>query len=424
MLPGFSAKSYSRIIGANERIMVSIMGVNGRGTELAPNFARQADGEVAHICDVDPRAIGKCIQKLSTIQEKTPKGFGDFRRSLEQKEIDVLVVSAPDHWHAPAALLAMQAGKNVYLEKPCSHNPWEGGVLIKAAARYGKSVQMGNQRRSWPVVMQAIEELKSGTIGRPYFGKSWYTANRPSIGKGNEVPVPEWLDWDLWQGPAPRKPYFDNYVHYNWHWFWHWGTGESLNNGTHMVDLLRWGLGLNYPVKVSSNGGRYRFKDDQETPDTQVISWDFQEGITMTWENKSCNGKFIEGSSVGAMFFGENGSLVIPQGNAYTVYDLNNKVVKDIKGTAVVDARNTANPSEQLDAIHIRNFFDNIKQGTPLNSNIESGHKSTLLVQLGNIAQRVGHSLSINPMNGNIINDTEALKYWSRTYEKGWEMKM
>jgi len=191
-----------------------------------------------------------------------------------------------------------------------------------------------------------------------------------------------------------------------------------------MVDLLRWGLGVNYPSKVSSNGGRYVFKDDQETPDTQVISWDFQEGITMTWENKSCNGKYIEGSSVGAMFFGEKGSLLIPQGNSYTIFDLNNKIVKEVKATAKVEARNTANPSESLDAVHIRNLFDSIKQGIPLNSDIDSGHKSTLLVQLGNIAQRVGRSVNIDPRNGHIVKDKEALKYWSRTYEKGWEMKM
>ena len=424
ILPGFSAKSYSRISGANEKIRVSIMGVNGRGTELAPNFARQKDGEVAHICDVDSRAIQKCTERLSKLQVTPPMPFPDFRRSLEQKDIDVLVIAAPDHWHAPAALLALQAGKNVYLEKPCSHNPWEGEMLIKATAKYGKSVQMGNQRRSWPVVMQAIEELKGGIIGRPYFGKSWYSANRPTIGRGNPVPVPEYLNWDLWQGPAPRKPYMDNIVHYNWHWFWHWGTGEALNNGTHMVDLLRWGLGVEYPVKVSSNGGRYRFNDDQETPDTQVINWDFREGVSMTWENRSCNGKYIEGSSVGAMFFGEKGSLVIPQGNAFTAYDLDNKILKDVKSQTVVDARNTANPSETLDSIHIRNFFDNIKQGVPLASNIDSGHKSTLLVQLGNIAQRTGHSLEINPSNGNILNDKEAMKHWSRTYEKGWEMKL
>ena len=242
------------------------------------------------------------------------KGFRDFRESLQDKDIDAMVIAAPDHWHAPAALLAMQAGKHVYLEKPSSHNPREGELLIEAARKYNKAVQLGNQRRSFPRVIQGMQELKNGVIGRPYLGKGWYANNRGPIGTGKEVAVPEWLDWDLWQGPAPRKTFKDNIVHYNWHWFWHWGTGEALNNGTHMIDLLRWGMDVDYPVKVSSNGGRYRYQDDWETPDTQVINLDFKEGVSMTWEGRSCNGTLIEGSGAGVIFYGEEGSYVISRG--------------------------------------------------------------------------------------------------------------
>ncbi len=424
ILPGFSASSYRRIIGANDKLRASVMGVNSRGNVLAQNFAYQNQCDVIHICDVDSRAIERCAANVQKIQQAKPQGFGDFRRSLESKDIDLMVIATPDHWHAPAALLAMQAGKHVYLEKPCSHNPNEGEILVKAAARYKKSVQMGNQRRSWPNVMQAIDELKQGIIGRPYFGKGWYTNNRESIGIGKEVPVPEWLNWDLWQGPALRKAYKDNIVHYNWHWFWHWGTGEALNNGTHMVDLLRWGLGVDYPVKVSSNGGRFRYRDDWETPDTQVINLDFKDGVSMTWEGRSCNGRFVEGSSVGVEFYGEKGSLLISGGNEYKVYDLKNNLVKEVNDTKTIDPRDAANPAGHLDALHIRNFFSNIQNGEELKSDIDSGFKSTLLVQLGNIAQRVGHSLEIDSKNGHIIGDNEALKLWSREYEKGWEMKL
>jgi predicted dehydrogenase len=353
-----------------------------------------------------------------------PIGFTDFRKSLESKDIDVMIIAAPDHWHAPASLLAMQAGKHVYVEKPCSHNPHEGEMLVEAAIRYKKVVQMGNQRRSWPNIAAAIQELKNGAIGRVYFGKGWYTNNRPSIGIGKTVPVPDWLNWDLWQGPAPRKEFKDNIVHYNWHWFWHWGTGEALNNGTHIIDLLRWGMEVDYPMKVSSNGGRYRYQDDWETPDTQVINLEFDKGLTMSWEGRSCNGKYIEGSSVGVVFYGEKGSLMIPSGNSYTIFDLENKVVKEVKDDAIIDPRNLSNPAEMLDAIHIQNMFDAIKNGTSLNSNVDSGHKSTLLVQLGNISQRVGRMLNVDSKNGHILNDQEASKYWSRTYEKGWEMKL
>lgn len=424
LMPYFSAKSYARIIGSNERIQASVMGVNSRGKALAQNFAAQSNCDVIHICDVDKRAIAKCQTALKDRQTIKAKAYTDFRKSLESKDVDVLVIAAPDHWHAPASLLAMQAGKHVYVEKPCSHNPNEGEILVKAAKNYGKVVQMGNQRRSWPKVVEGIYALKNGAIGRVYFGKGWYSNNRPSIGIGKETPVPNWLDWELWQGPAPRRNFKDNLVHYNWHWHWHWGTGEALNNGTHMIDLLRWGMEVDYPIKVSSNGGRYRYQDDWETPDTQVINLDFDNGMTMSWEGRSCNGKNIEGSSVGVMFYGENGSMLIPGGNSYTLFDLDGKVVKKVKKTDEVDPRNKTNPAEKLDAFHIQNMFDAIRNGSDLNAGVDSGHKSTLLVQLGNIAQRVGNSLNIDPSNGHILNDPNAQKLWSRSYEKGWEMKL
>jgi len=423
ILPGFSAVSYNRIMGSNEKIRVSMMGVNSRGSALAQTFSDQSNCDVVHVCDVDTRALEKCRKMLDGQQDIVTKGFHDFRESLESKDIDAMVIAAPDHWHAPAALLAIQAGKHVYLEKPCSHNPNEGEILARSSSRYGKVIQMGNQRRSYPNIIQGIKELKDGVIGRVYFGKGWYTNSRLPIGIGKEVAVPEWLDWNLWQGPAPRRAFKDNIVHYNWHWNWNWGTGEALNNGTHMIDLLRWGMGVDYPVRVSSNGGRFHFQDDWETPDTQVISLDFKENVTMTWEGRSCNGRYIEGSSVGAIFYGEKGSMLMNGGNSYTIYDLSNKIIRDVKPQQKVDAMNLANPSGSLDGIHIQNFFDSIKNNTPLNSDIHSGHKSTLLMQLGNIAQRVRHSLEIDPKTGRILHDREAMKYWSRSYEKGWEMK-
>lgn len=425
ILPAFSPKSYGRIIGSNEKIRVSVMGVNSRGRALASSFAQQNNCELVHICDVDSRAIDKCQTVLKSQQNIKTKGFRDFRESLQDKEIDAMVIATPDHWHAPAALLAMQAGKHVYLEKPSSHNPNEGEILIKAASVYNKAVQLGNQRRSYPNIIQGMLELKDGAIGPAYFGKGWYANNRGSIGTGRETAIPEWLDWDLWQGPAPRMAYKDNLVHYNWHWLWHWGTGEALNNGTHMIDLLRWGLEVDYPVKVSSNGGRYRYQDDWETPDTQVINLDFKENVTMSWEGRSCNGKSIEESGAGVIFYGEKGSMLFPGGNSFTIFDLENNIVKEVNEKHTTDTANLVNPSENLDFIHIRNFFDGIHNGAgKLNADIESGHKSTLLVQLGNIAQRAGHSLEVDSETGHILNDKEALKYWSRTYEKGWEMKL
>ncbi|MFZ9331370.1 MAG: Gfo/Idh/MocA family oxidoreductase [Chitinophagaceae bacterium] len=424
VLPGFSASQYRRIIGSNEKITAAVMGVNSRGFSVGSNFASQKECEMMYVCDVDVRAMDKCVAAIEKVQGKKPKAEGDFRKALEDPQLDLLIVTAPDHWHAPAALLAVSAGKHVYLEKPCSHNPNEGEMLVKAAAKHNKLLQMGNQRRSWPNVIAAIGELRAGAIGRPYYAKTWYTNNRESIGVGKTAEVPSWLNYDLWQGPAPRRAYKDNVIHYNWHWFWHWGTGEALNNGTHMVDLARWGLGVEYPTRVTSAGGRYRYQDDWETPDTQVIDLEFANNTLISWEGRSCNGKNTEGSSVGVIFYGETGSLLIESGNAYKIFDLRSKLVKEVKNDIVANALDRTGPGMELDALHIRNFFDAIKRGTKLNSDILSGHQSTLLVQLGNISQRTGRALKVDPNNGRILNDKEAMKLWSREYEKGWEPKI
>jgi len=424
VLPAFSSKSYRNIIGANEKIAVACMGVNSRGLAVGTNFASQKNCEVLHVSDVDTRAADICINAIEKIQQKKPIATPDFRKALEDKNVDVLIVTAPDHWHAPAAMLACSAGKHVYLEKPCSHNPNEGEMLVKAAAKHKRVLQMGNQRRYWPNVAAAIAELHAGVIGRPYFAKAWYTNNRPSIGIGKETAVPSWLNYDLWQGPAPRRPYKDNLIHYNWHWFWNWGTGEALNNGTHMVDLARWGLDVNYPTSVSSTGGRFRYQDDWETPDTQVINLQFGNKAMISWEGRSCNAKNIESNSAGVIFYAENGTLLIESSNSYKIFDAKGVLIKDVKNNIIVDARNIAGPSQALDALHIQNLFDGIKNGTPVASDILSGHQSTLLVQLGNIALRTGRNLQIDPTNGHILHDADALKYWSRTYQPGWEPKL
>lgn len=424
ILPGFRAESYNNIFGANDRINLAMMGVNSRGMALANTFAKQDNVEIIYVCDVDSRAEAVCSGSIEKLQNKRPAAMPDFRKALESKNLDAIVIAVPDHWHAPAAILASKAGKHVYLEKPCSHNPNEGEILVAAAAKYKNVIQMGNQRRSFPNIVAGIAELKAGIIGRPYFAKTWYTNNRPSIGIGKEVPVPSWLDYELWQGPAPRKPYKDNLIHYNWHWFWNWGTGEALNNGTHFVDLARWGLGVDYPIRVCSSGGRYRYQDDWEAPDTQVITMEFDNNTSMAWEGLSCNARPIEGSGVGVIFSGDNGSLRIDAGDAYSVFDLKGKLIKEVNSKTVIDSRNLSNPSGGLDSIHIRNFLDGIRVGAQLNANILSGHKSTLLVQLGNIALRSGNTLHLNPSNGHIKNDRAAEKLWSREYQPGWEPKI
>ena len=421
IIPGFGSNSYQEILGANEKIRIGVIGVNSRGNALAQGFAKMKGCEVTYLCDVDSRALERCQADIHKISGRTPKGEKDIRKMLESDDFEAVVIATPDHWHAKAAIMAMQAGKHVYLEKPTSHNPAENEMLVRATLKYNRIVQVGNQRRSWPNVIKAIEEIKSGTIGKVRYAKSWYVNNRPSIGTGKVVPVPDYLDWDLWQGPAPRVTDFkDNYIHYNWHWFWHWGTGEALNNGTHEIDVVRWGLGLDFPTAVSSEGGRFRYKDDWETPDTQTIDIRFGDDCLVTWEGRSCNSRDTEGRDRGVIFYGEGGALETGH-NGYRIFDMKNKLVKELASKDVIDGRDPNSPSANLDMGHIADFIDAIKTNRRPNGDIEELHKSTLLVQLGNIAWRTGHRLMIDPSNGHIVNDPEAQRLWSRTYEPGWE---
>jgi predicted dehydrogenase len=407
----------------NEKIVIGAIGTNSRGFYLAKMFAQMSNVEVGYICDVDSKVVEKTIAEIEKVSGKKPKGFTDVRKMLEIKEIDAVFIAAPDHWHAPAALLALKAGKNVYVEKPCSHNPNEGEILVQAAQKYKKIVQMGSQRRSFPKVQQAIKELHEGVIGNVYFARGWYANNRKPIGAGKKVAVPSHLDFDLWQGPAPRRDYKDNLVHYNWHWFWHWGTGEALNNGTHELDVIRWGMGVDFPTKVTSTGGRFAYKDDWETPDTQTISYEFGKDKMVQWEGRSCNGFNSEGVGRGVIFYGDKGTMTIPGGDDYKVFGLDNKLVKDVKTELQEATRtNTMGMGELLDGLHLTNFVEAIRGTAKQTCPISEGHKSTLLPQLGNIAQRTGRILNCDPTNGHILKDKEAMKLWKREYEKGWEM--
>lgn len=428
-----TAQNAARSIGANDRINVAVIGTNGRGLSHIGSLALPGV-ELACICDVDDKALAKGV-KAASKRQANPKGVKDFRKVLEDKTIDAITIATPDHWHAPMAILALQAGKHVYVEKPCSHNPHEGELLVQAVSKYGRICQMGNQRRSAPSMQQVMKELREGIIGKPYFARAWYDNSRKSIGRGKEIPVPANLDYELWQGPAPRKPYRSNLVHYNWHWFWHWGTGEALNNGTHEVDVARWALGVDWPIRVSSNGGRYCGDDDWETPDTQVISWDYADGKTISWEGRSCNplpawaaGSKTDGALTGlqrgALIYGTEGAALLDNGN-YTIFDNKGQKVKEIKSSEVVDPTDTVSGSGAgMDKQHMANFIQCIRDGKAPNSPITEGHKSVTMLHLGNIASRVGRGLSIDPANGHIKGDDEAMKLWQRQYEPGWEPKV
>jgi predicted dehydrogenase len=405
----------------SDDVVVAVMGVNSRGNELATSFVR-VGARVQYICDVDTRAVEKTVADVTTMQEQIPTGITDFRRALDDPALDALAIAAPDHWHAPAALLALQAGKHVYVEKPCGHNPREGELLVEAQQRYGRVVQMGNQQRSSPESIDVIGQIRDGVIGRPYYARAWYGNTRGSIGQGRPAPVPDWLDYELWQGPAPRTPYRDNVVHYNWHWFWHWGTGEICNNGTHEIDVCRWALGVDFPTKVTSAGGRYHFDDDWECPDTQVASFEFAGGATINWEGRSCNGRPIEDRGRGASIHGTAGTAIIDR-SGYVIYDLdNNEVARRLRGETV-DSLDTRGGGSLTD-LHLANFLEAIRGEAHPTAPIDEGHKTQLLCHLGNIAQRTGGTVDCDPQTGRIVHNAEAMTLWSREYEPGWEAQV
>ena len=403
----------------SEKVVVAVMGLNGRGMVLARNFMRSPSTEVAYLCDVDASVLSKAQSGLQQDAARLPKAIGDFRRALDDKDVDAIAVAAPDHWHTPAAILAMKAGKHVYLEKPASHNPAEVELLVGAQRKYSRFVQIGNQQRSAARSIEAIQAIRDGVIGRPYLARAWYANTRGTIGRGKVAPAPSALDYELWQGPAPRTPYRDNVVHYNWHWFRRWGTGEICNNGTHEIDVARWALGVDYPTSVTSAGGRFHFNDDWEFTDTQEAVFEFDDGRSIVWQGQSCNGTQTLGRGRGTQVLGTGGSIVLDR-DGYVQYDVKGAVVREAREAAIANGLDFAG-NDAHTASHIENFASAVRSGEALRSPVSEIAKTILLCHLGNIAQYTGRKLRTDRGSGRIVGDQDAMKYWKREYAPGWE---
>lgn len=418
-----TAAGLANAAGANDRLHVAVMGVHNRGASLAEVFARHDEAQVDYICDVDSQVVDEAVNEIGEIQNRKPKGIEDFRTVLDQTELDALVIAAPDHWHTPAGILALEAGKHVYVEKPCSHNAREGELLVKAQQKYDRVVQMGNQQRSDRNTIQLMKKIHQGAIGRPYAGKAFYANDRGPIGYGKPASVPDHLNYELWQGPAPRTPYQDNLIHYNWHWFWNWGTGEINNNGTHEIDLCRWALQVDYPTEVQSSGGRFHFDDDWEFYDTQIATFKFPGDKMISWEGRSCNPFRTDDRGRGAEIYGTEGSVILDR-NGYQILNLDNEVVEEVTEETQGDQTDITSAGSSMNAWHIDNFIKAIQQKEEQHSPIDEGHKSVLLNHLGNIALLTGRVLKTDPGNGHIRNLDNAMEHWGREYESGWEPKV
>jgi predicted dehydrogenase len=419
---GTTAKSYGQILGANDRLNFAVIGLNGRGyAHLASLKANKSAARISYVCDVDGNILKKFADAAKREMDEAPVAEKDFRRILEQKDVDAITIATPDHWHTPIAIAGLQAGKHVYVEKPCSHNPAEGEMLVKAQQKHGKLVQMGNQQRSSAYTKEIVEKIHGGIIGRPYYAKAWYSNVRKSMGTGKEAPVPAELDWELWQGPAPRGPYKDNVHPYNWHWLRIYGTGETLNNGTHEVDVCRWALGVDYPKCVSSSGGRYAYKDDWQFYDTLVTNFEYEDRM-LSWEGKCCQGMKFYGRDRGSAIMGTTGTVVIDR-DGYEIYDLKGNKTNEYKVGSKTSSSDVVGRDSMTDA-HFANFIAGIRKGEKLNAPVSAGNVAVTMLQLSNIAWEVNRELRLDTNDGKIQGDPEAMKMWGREYESGWAPKV
>jgi predicted dehydrogenase len=413
-----TAKSYAQILGSNDRLNFAVIGLNGRAyAHLSSLKANKDTARISHVCDVDSVILKKFAASVEREVGYAPAIEKDFRNILQQKDVDAITIATPDHWHAPMAIAGLQAGKHVYVEKPCSHNPAEGAMLVQAQQRYNMQVQMGTQQRSSPHTIEIVDKIHNGLIGQPYFAKCWYSNVRRSIGTGKEAPIPPQLDWELWQGPAPRRSYKDNIHPYNWHWFKLYGTGETLNNGTHEVDVCRWALGVDYPRRITSSGGRYQFKDDWQFYDTLVTSFEYDDRM-ITWEGRSCQGMKVYNRDRGSAIIGTTGTAIVDR-DGYEVYDLKgNKTDSFVTGKTTASSDLTG--ADSMTDRHFANFIAAIRKGERLNAPVSVGNVAVTMLQLSNISWEVNRELDIDATDGQIQHDAEAMRMWGREYEKGW----
>lgn len=417
-----SARSYAQIKGANDRLRVAIVGVNGRGQAHMSAFSKLPNVAVTDFVDVDSQVLAKRAGEFAARGNPAPRTERDYRRLLDRKDVDIVTVATPDHWHAKLGCDAMDAGRHVYLEKPIGIAPAEGEALVAVQARTRRHLQVGNQQRSSRETQQLAELIRAGELGDIFEAQTWYANNRGSIGRGREVPPPATLDWNLWQGPRPRGPYRSNLVPYNWHWFWKYGTGEICNNAMHELDVARWLMGLRYPEKVSARGSRRFFQgDDWEMYDTLALDLVYDGGRTIRWDGNSCNGMLRYGRGRGVLLLGTKGSAVVDR-NGFELYDLAGKSLRTVAAPASSETTGTVGEGA-LDVYHAGNFVDVIRgRATALASPIGEGHVSTTLCHLGNMAYRTGELLTLDPATGKPTS-AEARKLWSVAYEPGWEIK-
>ena len=395
---------------AGDKLSIGLIGCGGRGSHVAGVFASQPNVQVSYVCDCDEGRLARAASRFAGA-----KPVGDLRKMLDDPAIDAVLVATPDHWHAPASILACEAGKHVYVEKPCSHNVREGRLLVEAARRNKRLVQHGTQSRSTDMISQAVQMLREGAIGTVLISKAWNIQRRGTIGRGQPSSPPAGLDYESWVGPAPMVPYQANRCHSGWHWWYDFGTGDMGNDGVHDIDYARWGLGVEtHPSLVSAAGGKYMFDDDQQFPDTQQIAFEYPaekpgERRMLIYEQRLWSTNYPNNCDSGVEFYGTKGQMFLSRrGKLQLLAERNAKV--DVKIT----------PEAQNEVKHVANFCQAIREGVPLTAEIEVGHLSAALCHLGNVATRLGRSFRFDPQTESVVDDEEAQNLMRRSYREHW----
>ncbi len=418
---GLSAKAYSNIMGSNDRLNVAIIGLGRRLGAFVPPIADTNNNvRLAYLCDVMKNQRENAAKRFSEVIDYKPALENDVRKIIEDDNVDALIHATPDHWHAPGAIMSVKAGKHVYVEKPCSHNPREGELLIEAMNKYGKVIQMGNQQRSSQESIEIINEIHNGVIGDAYKATAFYSNARGESPVPAPAPVPEGLDWDLFQGPAPRQEYKHDTWDYNWHWYgWTWGTAETGNNAVHELDIARWALQVKYPMKVEVNAGKQHFPDDGWTMyDTMMGTLYYPENKSIEWDGKSRNSYNTYGSGRGTIIYGTQGTVYVDRGG-YRLFDRSGNLIRTSESSG--DEGGTAlGGGGDMSTRHVVNFFNAIRGKEAPRSPITEGSISTQMGHLMNISSRIGKSFEIDITTGRAY-DREAMALWGREYAPGWE---
>lgn len=416
-----SAKSYKRILGANDRIHVAIIGLGRRlGAYPEAISKKENNVELLYLCDVKSSQLDNAVKEFSDKIDYKPNLEKDLRKVFEDKKLDAIFNATPDHWHTPGSIMAMQADKHVYVEKPVSHNMEENKLLVKAAKKYNRVVQAGTQQRSSAHTIEVVRMIHEGAIGKAYKAVAFYTNGRGRVPNQKPVPVPEGLDWNLFQGPAPRREYTEETWNYNWHWYgWDYGTAEAGNNGTHEMDVARWALQVDYPQHVFVDAHKGQFPDDGwEMYDHIAATYRFAGDKTITWDGRSRNRYDTYGAGRGVIVYGSDGSVFVDRGVA-RVYDRRGDLVKEFDSGST-EAGTALGGGGSMSTRHVENFFNTIRGKETLNAPIDDIAISHAMVHYANVAYRIKSPFEVG--DSGIMLSREAMELWSREYEPGWEI--